>query len=207
MTSPLTVLERSFRPIELPRSLPRSQPLLSGIYMLVDSDEIVYVGSSKDIISRLYAHTTEHNDPLTKVFDRAIHYLLPPKVHPFYEGAFIRKLCPRYSRSAPKYRGCDNEILTGFGLDPHRNERKNAEAWQTFRSDLAKPDPGDLARRLRGLREGKGLSAPELAVILGVKVQIVWAWERGGSKPKFEMIEKIATTLDTTAGAICGGGQ
>lgn len=173
MTSALIILERSFRPIDVPRTLPRSQPQIAGIYMLVDGDEIVYVGSSRDIINRLYTHTVERSEPLTKRFDRAIFYALPPKVHSFYEGAFIRKLCPRFCRSAPKHRGCDNEILEGFGLPRHRNEHENAEAWQMFRSDRVKPDPGDLARTLRDLRRRARMTAPLLAEIVGVKAQVV----------------------------------
>jgi hypothetical protein len=122
--SPLETLRRSFKPVAIPDAVPAPRGLV-GVYMLVLGDEIVYVGSSSGIEFRLYQHAVEE----IKEFDSALWVSLPPGVHPHYEGAFIRALRPRYNRVAPRHCGYDNEILEGFGLEPHADESANNRAY------------------------------------------------------------------------------
>jgi hypothetical protein len=114
--SALTILERTFRPIDVPISIPRVAPR-AGVYLLIDLGSIVYVGSSGHIEHRLHSHAvTQRTRSESKSFDRALWIPLPVVVHRDYEGAFIRALCPRDCLKAPRHRGNDAEILDGFGL-------------------------------------------------------------------------------------------
>ncbi len=125
--SALSILERSFRPIEVPSrpyvGCQRCGTAVSGVYLLIDGDEVVYVGSSTDIISRIYKHDAgrrrEQRDEewrFGKKFDRVICLSVPLAVHPAYEGALIRALKPRYSAKCPVDSAHDAEILYGLGL-------------------------------------------------------------------------------------------
>lgn len=118
MTSALTILERTFRPLDLPRHARNGcatcGTAMIGVYLLVDGDDISYVGSSTDILRRLYDHGLYRQ---TRPFDRALYLSLPRLVIPHYEGALIRALRPRTNgRTAPRDRGHDAEILFGLGL-------------------------------------------------------------------------------------------
>jgi hypothetical protein len=134
MTSPLAILSRTFRPIDLPTRVPKTcatcGTAVVGLYLLVSSDEIVYVGSSIDVATRLYVHVTERtrmerdNWQWGKRFDRALYLPLPGAVLPHYEGALIRALAPPANGRPPRDRGHDAEILHGLGL---RDELRDAE--------------------------------------------------------------------------------
>lgn len=90
-----------------------------GVYFLIDHYEIIYIGSSTDIETRLEQHfagVPGRSEP--KVFDRVLWIPLPAAVHADYEGAFIRALAPHDNMTAPASRGNDAEILDGFGLPP-----------------------------------------------------------------------------------------
>ena len=137
MTSPLSILERTFAPVAAPAlRARRTLPFSCGVYLLVDATDIVYVGSSTDLDSRLYQHTLDRRSTKpnhAKRWDRALWLGLPAKVLPYYEGALIRALCPRYNRHAPRSCGYDNEILDGFGLPIHVDEAAVARAWLDVR--------------------------------------------------------------------------
>lgn len=137
MSKTLTILERTFRPaVPLALRARRTLPFKCGIYFLVDGDDIVYVGSSTDLDSRLYQHTLDRRSakPRTaKRWDRARWLPLPERVHGYYEGALIRALRPRYNRGAPRHVGWDNEILDGLGLPTHDDEFAAAEDWVATR--------------------------------------------------------------------------
>lgn len=111
--TPLEALGRSCREHPL---APRRRN--SGVYFLVDGAEIIYVGSSTDLESRLQTHISGDRHGGPKTFDRVLWIPLPLAVHPDYEGAFIRALAPRGNQTAPASRGNDAEILDGFGLPP-----------------------------------------------------------------------------------------
>lgn len=132
VSSPLTIIERSFRGIRPPALRDRTLPFKSGVYLLVDAADIVYVGSSTDLDSRLYDHTLDRRTSKphdAKRWDRALWLPLPVRVHGYYEGALIRGLRPRYNRGAPRHVGWDNEILDGLGLPTHDDESAAAQEW------------------------------------------------------------------------------
>lgn len=91
-----------------------------GIYFLISKGEIVYVGQSGDVDSRIAGHlrATKKNK---KEFDSA--FWIEVSEHDLgpYEGAFIRALAPRYNCTAPKDVGRDVEILALFGMAPSEN--------------------------------------------------------------------------------------
>jgi hypothetical protein len=136
-----TALERMrcrFSEIEIPRSLPRGPSSNSGVYLLVNRGEIIYVGASKFLESRIYGHRSEPQWQISslppKRFDRAFVYRLPVAVMHHYEGAFIRALSPKFNCTAPpRTPGYDNEILEGFDLTPHADEDAAHEAWRMVR--------------------------------------------------------------------------
>lgn len=126
--SPLEILERSFRPIEIPSRMyvgcKKCGTALSGVYLLINKDEIVYCGSSIDISTRIYDHDVERRRGKkrnggykhAKNFDRVLCLALPPAVLLFYEGALTRALRPRYTKKCPTDSAYDAEILYGLGL-------------------------------------------------------------------------------------------
>lgn len=113
--SALAALEQHFRPIGIPKGYASFyDEALSGIYLLIRNDEIVYVGASKNMQRRIYVHGIR---PRRLRFNRAMCLPLPTRVLPFYEGALLRELAPRYNKSIPASRRAhDAEILYGFGL-------------------------------------------------------------------------------------------
>lgn len=56
----------------------------------------------------------------------------------------------------------------------------------------------EVGGRIRVLRDNKGLSDIELAVILGVTRNAVTQWETGRAMPKPQKLPAIAEALDTT---------
>jgi hypothetical protein len=127
MNSPLDILARTFRAIDLPDGAPQTcatcGTALVGVYLLVENDEIVYIGSSIDIARRLYGHGLHVQ---TRPFDRALWLPLPARMLRHYEGALIRALRPRYNGRAPASHGYDAEILWGLGLKAELSEEEIA---------------------------------------------------------------------------------
>lgn len=182
--TPLEILSMTFRPIDVPLSVPRV-PDRAGVYLLIDHDEIVYVGSSIRVDVRIHAHTLSSGTE-SKTFDRALWVALPALVHPHYEGAFIRALHPRDNYRAPKSHGYDAEILDGFGL----------HSPQPGRYRLTRPAVrGPVAERIAAARKQARLSVGELANILGVCRQAVGHWESGRNAPGVGLVEAVATAL------------
>lgn len=110
----IAAFERQFRETVAPRP-----DLRSGVYVLFDGAEVVYVGASKDVRLRLATHrqrpqTASHLPK--KKFDRALWMPLPEVVLPDYEGALIRAFLPKYNSRAPLDRGNDAEIMGGLGI-------------------------------------------------------------------------------------------
>ena len=127
--TPLEILSLTFREIEIPASTPSGPSV--GVYLLVDDDEIVYVGASLCVETRVHAHRTAKTDFYTKQFDRAFALSLPAGALAHYEGALIRALHPHYNYGAPAHAdGYDNEILDGFGLPVHLDEQAAVLRWR-----------------------------------------------------------------------------
>lgn len=81
------------------------RPYMIGVYFLCKDKEVVYVGSSTNVYSRVPAHTD-------KEYDRA-YYIIVPELHlTAIESAFIALLNPKYNR--------------GFSV---RYDKKNAALW------------------------------------------------------------------------------
>ena len=94
------------------------------MYFLILNDEIVYIGSSRDIESRIENHCRHapRGRP-KKTFTSAVWIELRSCDLKAYEGALIRALRPRYNESAPVHLDRDNEVLIRLGLTPHIDER------------------------------------------------------------------------------------
>lgn len=158
----------------------------SGVYLLVgDSDEVIYVGASIDVLARIDQHYFD------KDFDHALWVPLPASVLPHYEGAFIRHLQPKLNQTAPADRGYDKEILFGFGLLD-----------ELLESDIA--DDLELCERLRMARIALGLTAEGLAETLGVARATYYSWESGTRTPQSRDLPRIAAVLHTTVAALYG---
>jgi hypothetical protein len=63
------------------------------VYFLILKKEIVYVGQSVNLMSRVDSHR------LTKEFDRTLYLPIPKEILNDVEAAFIRKLRPKYNLS------------------------------------------------------------------------------------------------------------
>lgn len=57
---------------------------------------------------------------------------------------------------------------------------------------------------LKIIREKKGISQAQLAMMLGVTQGSVSAWETGRWEPSIDMIRKIAQILDVTVDELIG---
>ena len=55
----------------------------------------------------------------------------------------------------------------------------------------------NLGEEIKLARENLGMSQKTLAGLLGVQTQTVWRWEKGEREPSWEMMNKIATLLNT----------
>ena len=82
---------------ELEDVLSRKMPyeLLSGIYFLVNSSEVVYIGASVNVHGRLAQHRNEGNKP----FDSYFFVPCAPEELYWLELHYIRKFCPRLNRA------------------------------------------------------------------------------------------------------------
>lgn len=96
-------------------------PRFVGIYLLVDGEEIVYVGQSTNVIQRVSAHKANrnhHHERWRTKWDRAFWMPVANDDLDDYEGALIRRLTPRYNTSAPGSGLRDAEICAQFDLPP-----------------------------------------------------------------------------------------
>lgn len=117
------------------------RPRFGAVYLLVLRGEVMYVGQTTDLDTRIAWHaeqaampTKERDEEIVanyhcKPFDRALAMRLRVEDLDLYEGALIRALWPRYNRRAPIHSGRDNAVLAALGLAPHDDEKANARAW------------------------------------------------------------------------------
>ncbi len=90
---------------------------VASIYVFLDRDEIVYVGSTKGIDQRMALHQSAGEKRLPpKRFDRAFRLDVPVADLLAYEGALIRRFNPRHCLAAPKDGGRDAVFLARLGL-------------------------------------------------------------------------------------------
>ena len=90
---------------------------LYGVYFLICSDEVVYVGQSVCVHARVAQHFSERD----KVFDRAMAIPVPRDQLTAAEYAFIDALAPRFNRSRPKRSPeevAESLSLFGFKVEP-----------------------------------------------------------------------------------------
>ena len=61
-----------------------------------------------------------------------------------------------------------------------------------------------LAKKLKALREKKGMSQAELASVLDVAQQTVASWERENSSPNYDILLKIAAFFHVSTDELLG---
>jgi hypothetical protein len=86
------------------RHIDLARVVCPGVYFLCLDDEVVYVGQSVNVPTRVMTHVIESRHPAGKTFDHArIFYLPTPESELLrVEAEFIRRLQPRYN-TAPGY--------------------------------------------------------------------------------------------------------
>lgn len=62
----------------------------------------------------------------------------------------------------------------------------------------------ELGKRIKELREQKGVSQPQLAEFLGVSFKTVSSWEVGRTEPNMGMLIKLARFFDTSIDELSG---
>ena len=70
---------------------------MTGIYYLIDGDEIVYIGQGANVWGRIGAHVAENK----KVFDRFFFVFVPTEDLDDFETEEIIKYNPRYNEKLP----------------------------------------------------------------------------------------------------------
>lgn len=98
---------------------------ICGVYLLILRGEVIYVGSSINVSTRVLGHRC------AKSFDRAVWIPVDKDDLTSYEGALIRALRPSLNWGANvSYLGNDNDVLTALGLPVHDDERAVAANWR-----------------------------------------------------------------------------
>jgi DNA-binding XRE family transcriptional regulator len=200
----IEILSRSFRDLPIPSEMPKGRPLFSGIYLLIEGDEITYIGSSSEVEMRIWMHAVEGRSrpAMLKPCNRVLWMPLPHKVLGYYEGALIRAIRPKCNKSAPRHHGYDNEILDGLGIQVHENEYNNARAWLSLRTGAPPIDRGVTGSRIRNARRRAGITQSALASALDVSKAAVGQWETGVCIPSTDKLAGIASVVGTTVDAL-----
>ncbi len=120
MTS-VASLEPLMREVDLATLTARGA--IESVYVLIHRDQVIYVGRTVGLISRLSSHMRGGRRAPPKVFDRALSIELPAEDAHACEGALIRRFCPRFCIGAPTDDGRDAEMLQRFGLEPDLGAR------------------------------------------------------------------------------------
>lgn len=147
--SQLDILARMFVPISLPVNGVEAHhaPRLSGVYLLVNRQSIIYVGKSTHLSERLHSHIAYQHPEW--VFDRVLWLDVPRRHLREYESTLIRALRPEHNWMATTYRGHDNGILKSLGLGIHPEGTDVQSEWEQY----------IWARRLRERGDSYGRSA------------------------------------------------
>lgn len=80
------------------------------VYFLCDAHEIVYVGQSKGLVSRVVAHRQE------KKFDRVLYIVVPVSLMNDVERAFIQAINPKYNIIKADVDGDVEKVMSRFGV-------------------------------------------------------------------------------------------
>jgi predicted GIY-YIG superfamily endonuclease len=96
----------------------------SGIYLLVRDDVVLYVGSSRDVHSRIASHdslrrrnaSSRRREPIP--FTRVFWLALPHRKALAYEAALLRALRPEFNTKIPRvmHLASDGKVLARFGV-------------------------------------------------------------------------------------------
>lgn len=119
----------------------------AGIYFLLLGSELVYVGQSVDVETRVAMHIRQRE----KTFDRAFWIAVPVADLLAYESAFVRALDPPGNFWACADDSRDAEILARFGLEPDPDARRRFESRRRTRWVA----PGTYGRTDRELRDSR----------------------------------------------------
>jgi excinuclease UvrABC nuclease subunit len=84
---------------------------VSGVYVLIDSDDVVYVGKSFDIESRVAQHARRGRFS----FQQAFCLETAANEMDAFEGFLIRMFNPRHNKNCPDWRQDDDLVLRRFG--------------------------------------------------------------------------------------------
>lgn len=119
MTS-LEILKWTFGPVRHQSARPSS----SGVYLLINGGEIVYVGASRNVPCRIGNWAGRKDGRRRDVFewDQALWLALPWSVATTYEHALIRELTPRHNERVNDETEHDAEILYCLGLRDELSE-------------------------------------------------------------------------------------
>lgn len=115
MATALEMLIRHFVHYDLRRPIRRRDRKFSGVYLLIDRGEIVYVGRTSDLDVRI----EQHQDG-GKFFQVVLWRQIPVAEQPNYESALIRALRPRLNKFIPCRSDQHAEIVAEFGLSGAR---------------------------------------------------------------------------------------
>jgi hypothetical protein len=130
--SPLKILERTFRPYVQPSK--GGERVGDVVYLLVRDRQVVYVGVTRQLPSRILSHATEMRRlergviPAGKRFDRALFMVLPRRYLRLFEQALIRELRPEYNKRIDNPMPDENAALYWLGL--RSNLTTDDIAWQ-----------------------------------------------------------------------------
>lgn len=142
--------------IEVDLSVIAKKHTTASIYVLVDNGEIVYIGRTVALISRLITHRigTPADEP--KQFDRVLAVEVPLRDAAAYEGALIRRFDPPLCVGSPSDETRDAEVLAALGLcfDQASRDSFVARRAQVFIDAHRYHRLRDLARR----RKRNGIS-------------------------------------------------
>jgi hypothetical protein len=106
----LAQIESRFVAATLEQLLDRSR---GHVYLLLFRGEVVYVGQSLNIESRIQGHLGRGD----KLFDRALWIEVAAEDMDAYEGALIRAFSPKLNgRRVPKNEARDREVLAKLGI-------------------------------------------------------------------------------------------
>jgi transcriptional regulator with XRE-family HTH domain len=142
-----------------------------AVYLLVSDGEIIYVGQSQDVDSRLAQHRRDEG----KTFNEVLILEVGAEDLLAYEGALIRAVRPRLNRTTPANADRDDEVLAKLGL-PIPPKRKPA-------LPIAAP-VSSLGFLLQELRANRGKTQMAVAAELGVTSAAVAQWEGGMTLPR-----------------------
>ena len=121
-----------------------SEPDTVDVYLLLLLGEVVYVGRTVQLATRIQAHRIGNSTTEQKSFDQVFKLSIPRSLGPACEGALMRHFLPRYVDRVEVDDSRDREIIEGLGLAflpggkarlvAHRAARRKARRRRALRS-------------------------------------------------------------------------